>query len=217
MTGLNSLMFLDLFFTTKPFFDFLAKNKLSFFGKALRKINGFFNSITVYNSTLGKTHMKLQKKYDALASGSAAAVVITILAFLTLETSSGIWIMFSFGATVFLVFALYDLDTAQPKNIFFGHLISIIVGIIFNETMGLSFISLGLSVGIAVILMIYFKVMHPPAASNPLVALFMDLSFDYILFPVIAGTIVIILLSVLINRLVLKRNYPKYNFNLIKK
>ena len=31
------------------------------------------------------------------------------------------------------------------------------------------------------ILMVYFKVMHPPAASNPLVALSMDLSFDFIL------------------------------------
>ena len=116
--------------------------------------------------------------------------------------------MFSFGATVFLVFVLYDLDTAQPKNIFFGHLISMLVGIIFNETLGLSFYTLGLSVGIAVILMIYLKVMHPPAASNPIVALFMDLSFDYILFPVITGSAVIILSAILINKYVLKRNYP---------
>ena len=104
---------------------------------------------------------------------------------------------------------LYNLETAQPKNIFFGHLISILVGIIFNETVGLSFYSLGLSVGIAVVLMVYFKVMHPPAASNPLVALTMDLSFDFILFPVITGTIIIILMSILINRIILKRNYPK--------
>ena len=47
--------------------------------------------------------------------------------------------MFSFGATVFLVFALHNLETAQPKNIFFGHLISVLVGVIFNETIGFSF------------------------------------------------------------------------------
>ena len=156
--------------------------------------------------------MKITKKFEPIVAGISAAIVISILAYLTLETSSGIWLMFSFGATVFLVFVLYNLDTAQPKNIFFGHLISIIVGIIFNETVGLSFYSLGLSVGIAVVLMVYFKVMHPPAASNPLVALFMDLSFDYILFPVIVGTIVIILLSILINKIILKRNYPKRIF-----
>jgi len=58
-------------------------------------------------------------------------------------------------------------------------------------------------------LMVYFKVMHPPAASNPLVALFMDLSFDFVLFPVVTGTILIILLSIFINKIILKRNYPK--------
>ena len=153
--------------------------------------------------------MKITKKFEPIAAGISAAIVISILAYLTLETSSGIWLMFSFGATVFLVFVLYNLETAQPKNIFFGHLISILVGIIFNEFVGLSFFSLGLSVGIAVVLMVYFKVMHPPAASNPLVALTMDLSYDFILFPVITGTIIIILMSVLINRIILKRNYPK--------
>ena len=156
--------------------------------------------------------MKIRKNLEPIVSGISAAIVISILAFFTLETSAGVWLMFSFGATVFLVFVLYHLETAQPKNIFFGHLISIIVGIVINETIGLSFYSLGLSVGIAIILMVYFKVMHPPAASNPLVALFMDLSFDYILFPVIAGTIVIILSSILINKIILKRKYPKRLF-----
>ena len=156
--------------------------------------------------------MKVKKNLEPIVSGISAAIVISILAFFTLETSAGVWLMFSFGATVFIVFVLYDLETAQPKNIFFGHLISIIVGIIFNETIGLSFYSLGLSVGIAVVLMVYFKVMHPPAASKPLAAIFMDLSIDYILFPVIAGTIVIILSSILINKIILKRKYPKKLF-----
>ncbi len=117
--------------------------------------------------------------------------------------------MFSFGATVFLVFALHELETAQPKNVFFGHLVSVLVGIIFNETIGFSFYSLGLAVGVAVTLMIYLKIMHPPAASNPLIVLFTDVSFEYILFPVIFGTIAIIVMSIFLNRIVLKRKYPK--------
>ena len=152
--------------------------------------------------------MKIPKNLEPIISGLSAAIVIGILAFLTLRTSAGIWLMFSFGATVFLVFVLYNLETSQPKNIFFGHLVSILVGIIFNEVMGFSFYSLGLSVGVAITLMVYLKVMHPPAASNPLVALFMDLSYDFILFPVIIGTITIILMSILINRIILKRKYP---------
>ena len=153
--------------------------------------------------------MKISKNIEPIVSGVSAAIVIGVLAFLTLRTSAGVWLMFSFGATVFIIFVLYNLETAQPKNVFFGHLVSILVGIIFNETIGFSFYSLGLSVGVAVALMSYLKVMHPPAASNPLVALSMDLSFDFVLFPVITGTIAIIFMSVVINKIILKRNYPK--------
>ena len=153
--------------------------------------------------------MRIPKNLEPIISGLSAAIVIGVLAFLTLRTSAGVWLMFSFGATVFIIFVLYNLETAQPKNVFFGHLVSILVGIIFNETIGFSFYSLGLSVGVAVALMTYLKVMHPPAASNPLVALSMDLSFDFILFPVITGTIAIILMAVIINKIILKRNYPK--------
>ena len=152
--------------------------------------------------------MKIPKNLEPIVSGLSAAIVIGVLAFLTLRTPAGVWLMFSFGATVFIVFVLYNLETAQPKNIFFGHLVSLLVGIIFNETIGISFYSLGLSVGVAVTLMVYFKIMHPPAASNPLVVLFTDVSFDYILFPVVVGTIAIIVMSVFINKIILKRNYP---------
>ena len=153
--------------------------------------------------------MKIPKNIEPIVSGISAALVIGVLAFLTLRTSAGVWLMFSFGATVFIVFVLYNLETAQPKNIFFGHLVSVLVGIIFNETIGFSFYSLGLSVGVAVALMVYLKVMHPPAASNPLVVLFTDVSYNIILFPVITGTIIIILMSILINKFILKRNYQK--------
>ena len=71
-----------------------------------------------------------------------------------------------------------------------------------------------MSVGVAVALMVYLKVMHPPAASNPLVVLFTDVSFDFILFPVVTGTIVIILMSVFINKIILKRNYPTNGFKI---
>ena len=152
--------------------------------------------------------MKIPKNLEPIVSGLSAAIVIGVLAFLTLRTPAGVWLMFSFGATVFIVFVLYNLETAQPKNIFFGNLVSLLVGIIFNETIGFSFYSLGLSVGVAVTLMVYFKIMHPPAASNPLVVLFTDVSFDYILFPVVVGTIAIIVMSVFINKIILKRNYP---------
>lgn len=153
--------------------------------------------------------MKISKNLEPLVAGIAASVIIGILSFLSFETSLGFWLMFSFGSTTLIVLVFYESEFAQPSNIFFGHLLGIIIGILFNEFFGISFITLGLAVGLTISLMMYFKIIHPPAAANPIIALFADVSLNYIIFPVLAGSIIIIILSVLINKFLLKRNYPK--------
>ena len=153
--------------------------------------------------------MKISKNFEPLVAGVAASVIIGVLSFLSFETSTGFWLMFSFGSTTLIVLIFYESEFAQPSNIFFGHLLGIIIGILFNEFFGISFITLGLSVGTTVSLMMYFKKIHPPAAANPLIALFADVSLNYIIFPVLVGSVVIIILSILINKLLLKRDYPK--------
>ena len=47
--------------------------------------------------------MKIPKNLEPIVSGLSAAVVIGVLAFLTLRTSAGIWLMFSFGAKRFQI------------------------------------------------------------------------------------------------------------------
>ena len=152
--------------------------------------------------------MKISKKLEPLLAGLFASIIIGILSFLSFETSTGFWLMFSFGSSTLIVLVFHDSEFAQPINVFFGHLLAIVTGILFNEFLGMSYLTLGLSVGTTVTLMMYFKIIHPPAAANPLIALFADVSLGYIVFPVIVGSIVIIVLSIIINRYLLKRNYP---------
>ena len=153
--------------------------------------------------------MKISKKLDPVVAGISASIIIGVLAFLSFETSTGFWLIFSFGSTTLIVLVFYQSEFAQPPNIFFGHLLGIIVGIIFNKFFGISFITLGLSVGTTVMLMMYLKIIHPPAAANPLIALFADVSLNYIIFPVLTGSALIIFLTVSINKFILKRSYPK--------
>tara|TARA_B100000795_G_C22409013_1_gene290092 strand:- start:28 stop:498 length:471 start_codon:yes stop_codon:yes gene_type:complete len=152
--------------------------------------------------------MKISKKLSPIIIGLSASIIIGVLALLSFETSTGYWLMISFGATSLIVFVLYDKEFAQPGNIFFGHLLGIVIGIFFNELMGMSTLSIAVAVGSTVTLMMYLKVVHPPAAANPLIAIFGDVSIEFIIFPVIAGSIVIIVISVVINRFVLRRKYP---------
>ena len=152
--------------------------------------------------------MKISKKLEPIVAGLSSSIIIGVLAFLSFETPTGFWLMFSFGSSTLIVLIFYESEFAQPGNIFFGHVLGIVIGIIFNEFLGMSFITLGLSVGTTVMLMMYLKVIHPPAAANPLIALFADVSLEYIFFPVMVGSVVIIILSIIINKYILKRKYP---------
>ena len=152
--------------------------------------------------------MKITKKFEPIIVGLSASMIIGILAFLSFETSLGFWLMFSFGSTTLIVLVFYKSEFAQPSNIFFGHLLGILIGILVNELLGLNFVTLGFAVGMTVMFMMIFKIVHPPAAANPLIAMFADVSINYIFFPVISGSFLIILMSVIINRYILKRHYP---------
>ena len=101
--------------------------------------------------------MKIPIKLEPLIAGFAASIIIGVLSYLSFETSTGFWLMFSFGSTTLIVLIFYESEFAQPSNIFFGHLLGIIVGILFNEFFGISFITLGLAVGSTVTLMIFLS------------------------------------------------------------
>ena len=144
-----------------------------------------------------------------LLAGVGAAVTIGILAYMTYQTELGLWLLASFGATTVIVFGYHDNPFAQPKNVFFGHLLSAFVGILFATFFGVSFITIGLAVGIAVMLMMAFKIAHPPAGANPIIVMIGGVSFEFLIFPVIVGAIAIIIGGIVYNRLILKRKYPQ--------
>ena len=147
--------------------------------------------------------------WPPLLAGVGAAATIGILAYMTYQTELGLWLIASFGATTVIVFGYNDHPFAQPKNIFFGHLLSALVGILFTTFFGISFITMGLAVGIAVMLMMAFKIAHPPAGANPIIVMIGGVSFEFLLFPVMAGAITIIIGGIIYNRLILKRKYPQ--------
>ena len=152
--------------------------------------------------------MKILKKIEPIIIGLCSSAIIGVLAFLSFETSTGFWLMISFGATSLIVFVLHDKEFAQPGNIFFGHLLTTFVGIVFITFFEVSFITIGLAVGIAVMLMIALKVTHPPAGGNPIAVMLGGVSFQFLVFPVMVGAIAIIIGGIIYNSLILKRKYP---------
>ena len=109
-----------------------------------------------------------------------------------------------------LLYGYPESPFAQPKNIFFGHFLTSIVGVIFVNFIPLPiFITIPLAVGLGVSLMIIFGVTHPPAGGNPIIVIIGSASFDYILSPIIIGSIIVLVFGVILNRFILKKEYPK--------
>ena len=149
-----------------------------------------------------------KKNYEMFQNALGASLVIGVLALLTEKTSTGLWIMFSFGSTALIVFVFYKSEFAQPKNVILGHLLSMFIGIVLNNVLGFSFLSIALGIGLAVFLMSYFDIIHPPAAANPLIAIFTDVSFEFLFMPVFVGSILIVVMTIFINQILFKRKYP---------
>lgn len=87
-------------------------------------------------------------------------------------------IIASYGATAILCFNALAAPLAQPRSIFMGHFIALIVGVGIQKLFGLSetgranyWASGALSVGVALVLMSIFNCVHPPAGASALLPL----------------------------------------------
>ena len=153
------------------------------------------------------------KKDNLIKSSLAAlfsAITIGALTYLTYKTTFGLFLIASFGSSMVLLYGYPESPFAQPKNIFFGHLLTSLVGIMISNFVPLPiFITIPIAVGLGVGLMILFNVTHPPAGGNPIIVIIGSVSLDYLINPIITGSIIILIFGIVINKFVLKKNYPK--------
>ena len=137
-------------------------------------------------------------------------ITIGTLTFLTYKTEFGVFLIASFGSTMVLLFGYPESPFAQPKNIFFGHLVTSVIGILVLNFIPLQlFIIIPIAVGLGVGFMILLNVTHPPAGGNPIIVIIGSVSYDYLLNPIIFGSIIVMAFGIIINRFILKKKYPK--------
>ena len=148
-----------------------------------------------------------------LISAIGAFVCISALAVLNSFDESNLWLIPPFGASMVLVMAVHESPLAHPKNVLFGHIISAFSGVFVFAIFGFSSLSVGAGVGLAIFLMMLTKTVHPPAGANPIIAILGAKGVGFIIIPVAAGALFIVLFAIIFNKL-LNRKY--YTFNDLK-
>ena len=147
---------------------------------------------------------------QSILAGLFSIITIAVLTFLTYKTEFGVFLLASFGSSMVLLYGYPESPFAKPKNVFFGHLVTTLVGLLFLNFIPLPlYIIIPLAVGFGVGFMILLNVTHPPAGGNPIIVIMGSVSFDYLFTPVITGSIIILIFAIIINRFILKKSYPK--------
>ena len=154
--------------------------------------------------------METKKIIDNSIAGLFSAITIGALTLLTYKTDYGLFLVASFGSTMVLLYGYPESPFAHPKNIFFGHLVTATVGVIALTFIPLpEYILIPIAVGLGVFFMIMLNVTHPPAGGNPIIVIIGSVSFDYLLTPVLIGSIIVVMFGVIINKFLFKKEYPK--------
>lgn len=129
------------------------------------------------------------------------------------HTTSAPWLMAPFGATCVLLFAASGSPLAQPRNVIGGHLLAASIGLAALYILGDSVPVMALAVGLSIMMMQLFRVVHPPAGANPLVIIVAGkaaVGWDFLITPVLLGSVALVAIAAVINNIAEEVNWPSY-------
>lgn len=104
----------------------------------------------------------------------------------------------SLGATAVLVYGAPESPFARPRNVFFGHLISAVIGVLFFTALGCEWYSMTAAVTVSIAAMSVTKTMHPPGGATALVCVESMASPAFIVMPVMLGAVALMSVAFII-------------------
>lgn len=115
-----------------------------------------------------------------------------------------------FGASSVLLFGAPDSAFAQPKNLVLGHLIASAVGLAVLGVGGVGIWQMAVAVGLAIAAMQLTRTVHPPAGADPLVIMLAGgASIQFLLVPVLAGALSLLVIALVFNNVVRGARWPR--------
>lgn len=134
---------------------------------------------------------------------------IAALAYLSVHTNYPL-IAAPFGASAVLLFAVPESPLSQPRNVICGNIIGGVVCILLVSLFGSEPWVMALAVATAIKVMQLTKTLHPPGGAVALVGVMSHASWNFLFTPVLVGSIIMVVCTVVFNNIVSKRHYPHH-------
>ena len=146
---------------------------------------------------------------DTLISGFGGLIAISVISCLTLLSGFPCLIPSLWGSCV-LAFCIYKSPFAQPRSIIGGHVVSTTAGLVILRLLGNGWWSIALAICLAIWGMMMLGTVHPPAGANPIIVITTGANWYFLLYPVLIGSIALVLIALTYNNLFKDRQYPQY-------
>lgn len=119
----------------------------------------------------------------------------------------------SMGASAIILFFIPSSPLAQPWPVVAGQVVSAACGMFSALLVADVIAASALAIGTSVTAMLLCRCLHPPGAATALTPVLAGLpitsmGYTFLLVPVLTNTLLLVSLAILINRVLLKRNYP---------
>ncbi len=145
------------------------------------------------------------EKYSAAVVAITAIAAFAALAFLAFldQTLSNPYLVASFGATAVLIYGAPKAPFSKPKNVFFGHLFSAIIGIsvcfVLVQTGSMDdwkWAGIGLAGCLAIVTMMLTGTIHPPGGATAITCVMSGFgSIEYLFVPIMLGVVVMMAIA----------------------
>lgn len=114
------------------------------------------------------------------------------------------------GASAVLLFGATESPLAQPRNLVGGHLICAGLAVAIVASGGSGPLAMALAVGGAILLMNLTRTVHPPAGATAFLGVQGHAELRFIMVPVLAGILILLLVALFTNNVVYHRRYPRH-------
>jgi len=173
------------------------------------KLLHFFKYLTV-----DPVNFSVKAKLLALIACFCSIFLIALSTKLLSPWPSSPLLVASMGASAIILFFIPNSPLAQPWPFVGGQLISATIGVFCALNITEPLTAQASAVGGSILVMLLLRCLHPPGAATSLTPVMMPLAsiqtlgYSFVLIPVAINVFVMLLLTLFINRWVLKINYP---------